>query len=47
MNEILKDFRHLSPPPKQLLDEHAIKVAKLIEQMGDKYRLSTPMPRKQ
>jgi hypothetical protein len=47
MFELIADFRKLSPPPKQLLDEHATKVAKLIEQMGDKYRLSASMPRKQ
>lgn len=44
---MLIDFRKLSPPPQQALDEHATKVAKLIEQMGNKYILSTPMPRKQ
>ncbi len=41
------DFRKLSPPPKQALDERATKVEQIIQQMGDKYRLSTPMPRKQ
>ena len=41
------DFRKLSPPPQQALDERAIKIAKLIKRMGDKYILSKPIQRKQ
>jgi hypothetical protein len=47
MSEMIVDFRKLTPPPKQLLDERATKVAKLIEEMGYKYRLARPMPRTQ
>jgi hypothetical protein len=47
MNEILKDFRHLSPPPKEALDKRNELVKALVAQMGHKYRLATPMPRVQ
>ena len=47
MNEILKDFRHLSPPPKEAIDKRNELVKALVAQMGHKYRLATPMPRVQ
>jgi hypothetical protein len=47
MNEILKDFRHLSPPPKDAIDKRNELVKALVAQMGHKYRLATPMPRVQ
>jgi hypothetical protein len=47
MYEKLIDFRKLSPPPKQALDERATKVEQIIQQMGDKYRLHSTIQRKQ
>ena len=41
------DFRKLSPPSQQALDDRAKKVAKIIKQMGSRYRLYSTIQRKQ
>lgn len=42
---MITNFRYLSNPPQSELDKYNEKVQVLIKQLGDKYRLSEPMPK--
>lgn len=45
MYEMLRDFRYLTPPPKEVLEKREQLIKELVAQMGYKYILATRMTR--